>query len=525
MKKEIRCAIYTRKSSEEGLEQGFNSLDAQREACEAYIKSQVHEGWVLIEKQYNDGGFSGGTMNRPAFKELMEDIKQDKIDIIVVYKVDRLTRSIMDFAKIIEVFDSHETSFVSITQHFNTTTSMGRLTLNILLSFAQFEREVTGERIRDKFEATRQKGLWINGVAPYGYTKNENFVLIPEAPYDKNIQEMFDKYLELGTVEKLRNYLAENKIYSRSEKEFSRGNIYKILSNKVYIGKLQHKDKVYEGKHEPLVDEDKFNKVQELLQENSAVQKHTLYAKEGSLLMGLLYDDAGNRMSPSHSNKKGIRYRYYITKTENLKGRRTFGKITKLAAGEIEGFVQKSLNELIRNKKTIQPYFDGETIEIQHKIFNFIEKFIPDKVFIRNSITRIDLAPETVTINYNISYISEYFKSLINNTKIREFLNGTQVLTHKYDVRISITPKRQNKLMVNGENNTDTKLVNAIIKSFWYNQVGAEGLMTPEIRNGGCKKLKKVRFLPPEIIESILNGTQDPELNITKLIEMAEKAA
>ena len=166
MKKEIRCAIYTRKSSEEGLEQGFNSLDAQREACEAYIKSQVHEGWVLIEKQYNDGGYSGGTMNRPAFKELMEDIKQDKIDIIVVYKVDRLTRSIMDFAKIIEVFDSHETSFVSITQHFNTTTSMGRLTLNILLSFAQFEREVTGERIRDKFEATRQKGLWINGTAP-----------------------------------------------------------------------------------------------------------------------------------------------------------------------------------------------------------------------------------------------------------------------------------------------------------------------------------------------------------------------
>ena len=525
MKKEIRCAIYTRKSSEEGLEQGFNSLDAQREACEAYIKSQVHEGWVLIEKQYNDGGFSGGTMNRPEFKELMEDIKQDKIDIIVVYKVDRLTRSIMDFAKIIEVFDSHETSFVSITQHFNTTTSMGRLTLNILLSFAQFEREVTGERIRDKFEATRQKGLWINGVAPYGYTKNENSVLIPEAPYDKNVQEIFDKYLELGTVEKLRSYLAENKIYSRSDKEFSRGNIYKILSNKVYIGKLQHKDKVYEGKHNALINNETFNKVQELLQENSAVQRHTLYAKEGSLLMGLLYDDAGNRMSPSHSNKKGIRYRYYITKPESCKGGRTFGKINKLAAGEIEGFVQKSLNELIRNKKTIQPYFDSETIETQHKIFNFIEKFIPDKVFIRNSITRIDLTPETVTINYNISYISEYFKSVIHNTKIREFLNGTQVLTKKYDVRISTTPKRQNKLMVNGENNTDTKLVNAIIKSFWYNQVGAEGLMTPEIRNGGCKKVKKLRFLPPEIIESILNGTQDPELNITKLIEMAEKAA
>lgn len=525
MKKEIRCAIYTRKSSEEGLEQGFNSLDAQREACEAYIKSQVHEGWVLIEKQYNDGGYSGGTMNRPAFKELMEDIKQDKIDIIVVYKVDRLTRSIMDFAKIIEVFDSHETSFVSITQHFNTTTSMGRLTLNILLSFAQFEREVTGERIRDKFEATRQKGLWINGTAPYGYTKDENNILVPDAPFDRNIQEMFDKYLELGSVEKLRNYLAENKIYSRSEKEFSRGNIYKILSNKVYIGKLQHKDKVYEGKHNALIDDEVFNKVQELLQENASVQRHTLYAKEGSLLMGLLYDDAGNRMSPSHSNKKGIRYRYYITKAENFKGGMTFGKITKLAAGEIEGFVQKSLNELIRNKKTIQPYFEGETIETQNKIFNHIEKFIPDKIFIRNSITRIDLAPETVTINYNISYISEFFKSVVKNTKIQGFLNGTQVLTKRYDVHISTTPKRQNKLLIKGENNTDAKLVNAIVKSFWYNQVGAEGQMTKEIRNGACKKVKKLRFLPPEIIESILSGTQDPELNITKLIEMAEKAA
>lgn len=399
---------------------------------------------------------------------------------------------------------------------------MGRLTLNILLSFAQFEREVTGERIRDKFEATRQKGLWISGVSPYGYKKDENNILIPDVPFDQNVQEIFDKYLELGTVEKLRNYLKENKIYSRSDKEFARGNIYKILSNKVYIGKLQHKDRVYEGKHAPLIDEDKFNKVQELLQENASVQRHTLYAKEGSLLMGLLYDDAGNRMSPSHSNKKGIRYRYYITKAENLKGGRIFGKINKLAAGEIESFVQSSLNELIRNKKVIQQYFDGESIETQNKIFNYIEQFIPDKVFIRNSITRIVLAPETVIINYNISYISGYFRSIIKNTKVEKLLKGTQVLTQKYDVRISTTPKRQNKMLINGYNNVDPKLVNAIVRSFWYNQVGAEGNMTKEIRSSSCRKVQKLRFLPPEIIESILNGTQDPELNIEKLIKMAK---
>ena len=238
--KKIRCAIYTRKSCEEGLEQDFNSLDAQREACESYIKSQVHEGWSLISTHYDDGGFSGGTMERPAFKQLLEDIKQDKIDIVVVYKVDRLTRSIMDFAKIIDVFDSHNASFVSITQHFNTTSSMGRLTLNILLSFAQFEREVTGERIRDKFEATRKKGLWIFGKPPYGYTKDEHNVLIPEEPYTENVRKIFNLYLEFGSVDKLFCKLKELNIKSRSGKEIARGLLYKMLSNKVYIVIFKH---------------------------------------------------------------------------------------------------------------------------------------------------------------------------------------------------------------------------------------------------------------------------------------------
>ena len=200
MAKTIRCAIYTRKSTEEGLEQNFNSLDAQRESCEAYIKSQTHEGWKIIQKQYNDGGYSGGTMNRPAFQELLDDIKEGKIDIVVVYKVDRLTRSLMDFSKIIEVFDKHSASFVSITQHFNTTTSMGRLTLNILLSFAQFEREVTGERIRDKFAASAKKGLWITGIPPLGYIKDDNALKIDNTQAPK-ILTIFEKYLELKSFQ------------------------------------------------------------------------------------------------------------------------------------------------------------------------------------------------------------------------------------------------------------------------------------------------------------------------------------
>lgn len=215
MNKKIRCAIYTRKSTEEGLEQDFNSLDAQREACEAYIKSQMHEGWVLLDKQYNDGGFSGGTMERPAFKELLKDIENDKIDIVVVYKVDRLTRSLMDFSKIIDVFDRHETSFVSITQQFNTTTSMGRLTLNILLSFAQFEREVTGERIRDKIAASKKKGMWMGGKVPLGYLKEDKKLVVHNEDAQK-VQMLFDKYLELKSVPKLMQYLKENEIKTKN---------------------------------------------------------------------------------------------------------------------------------------------------------------------------------------------------------------------------------------------------------------------------------------------------------------------
>jgi DNA invertase Pin-like site-specific DNA recombinase len=422
-KKLVQCAIYTRKSSEEGLEQDFNSLDAQREACEAYIKSQVHEGWVLVEKQYNDGGFSGGTMERPAFKELLFDIENDEVDIVVVYKVDRLTRSLMDFAKIVDVFDKHETSFVSITQHFNTTTSMGRLTLNILLSFAQFEREVTGERIRDKFAASKKKGMWMNGIPPMGYIKKDGKLEIDE-PNAKIIQQIFGDYLDLKTVPTLQNHLKENKIHTRTGKVFTKGHLYKILANKTYIGKIEHKKEVYEGLHDAIISAETFEKARQLLQTNSIERKNSTNVKSGSLLAGKLFDDKGNYMSPSHSNKriasrerngqgdepcrvgsfsaskqaKGKRYRYYVSQAQLQNRKQDAGSISKISAPEIEKYVKTEITNFIRNKENIQEYFKDIPVSQQKIILNNIENKELDTTFIRTVLFKATISKSEISI-------------------------------------------------------------------------------------------------------------------------------
>ena len=287
--KVIRCAIYTRKSCEEGLEQEFNSLDAQREACEAYVKSQQHEGWTLIEKHYDDGGFSGGSLDRPAVQELFKDIEAGEVDTVVVYKVDRLTRSLMDFSKIVELFDKQNASFVSITQHFNTTTSMGRLTLNILLSFAQFEREVTGERIRDKFAASKKKGMWMGGHVPIGYNCKER-KLIPDHETISTVKIIFEKYLQFKTMIKVKKYLDENNIKSRTDKSFSKGHLYKLLQNKVYIGMVHHKGNYFEGEHEGIISKELFTEVQNLIELNRNNNKGQVYAKNAALLGGKIFE-------------------------------------------------------------------------------------------------------------------------------------------------------------------------------------------------------------------------------------------
>jgi DNA invertase Pin-like site-specific DNA recombinase len=318
----IACAIYTRKSSDEGLEQEFNSLDAQREACEAFIRSQKHAGWVAVQDLYDDGGLSGGTLERPALQRLLADIKAGRVEIVVVYKVDRLTRSLADFAKIVDVLDARGASFVSVTQQFNTTTSMGRLTLNMLLSFAQFEREIAGERIRDKIAASKAKGMWMGGTVPLGYDVKDRRLIVNPAEAE-TVRLIFQRYAELGSVALLQAEL--DRFGCRSKRRegargrlaggrpFSRGVLYLILRNRLYRGEVAHKGNVYPGQHEAIVGADLWQIVQDKLATNRRARSLGLGAETPSLLSGLIFDGDGKRMTPTHANKRGRRYRYYIS--------------------------------------------------------------------------------------------------------------------------------------------------------------------------------------------------------------------
>jgi site-specific DNA recombinase len=319
----LRCAIYTRGSTDARLEQEFNSLDAQREAFEAYIKSQTHEGWSLIRSRYDDGGFSGGSMERPALQKLLLEVQAKRIEVIVVYKVDRLTRSLADFAKLVEMFDAHGVSFVSVTQSFNTTTSMGRLTLNVLLSFAQFEREVTGERIRDKIAASKKKGIWMGGVVPLGY-RVEARALHIVADHAELVRGLFKRYLEVGSVPRLKERLdaedvrlpirIDGKGRSTGGGLFSRGHIYNIFSNPIYIGQIAHKGVVHEGQHPAIVDRELWDTVRQSLEDNlSAKSQRSDGQSTNALLTGKLFDDRGNVMTPSWSKRGSKRWTYYVS--------------------------------------------------------------------------------------------------------------------------------------------------------------------------------------------------------------------
>jgi site-specific DNA recombinase len=357
----IRCAIYTRKSSEEGLEQSFNSLEAQREACEAYIASQRHEHWRCLGNQYDDGGYSGGSMERPALRQLLADIDAGKVDTVVVYKVDRLTRSLADFAKIIERFDASQVSFVSVTQQFNTTTSMGRLTLNVLLSFAQFEREVTGERIRDKIAASKRKGMWMGGRVPVGYDVKDRKLLVHAAEADQ-VKKIFRLYLKFGCVAKLKARLDHDGIKSKVRisasgaksggKLYSRGALYTLLQNRIYLGKIPHRDATYAGEHDAIIPQELWDKAQDRLSSNNKVRRNGGNAKSPSLLVGLLYDDQGNRFTPSHAVKRGKRYRYYVSQAA-IHHRASATGPTRIPAEEIEGLVSRRIQALLSSPEQL----------------------------------------------------------------------------------------------------------------------------------------------------------------------------
>jgi site-specific DNA recombinase len=358
--KVIRCAIYTRKSTEHGLDQEFNSLDAQREACEAYIKSQASQGWKALPQEYDDAAYSGGNLERPALKRLLRDIEARRIDVVVVYKIDRLTRSLADFAKLVEAFDARSISFVAVTQQFNTTTSMGRLTLNVLLSFAQFERELSSERVRDKIAASRRKGKWTGGTVPLGYEARDKKLVVNKTEVE-TVRTIFRRYLELQSFSKLVADLDRRGIVTKRRNtsvakynggiSFTYGPLAYFLKNRVYVGEVHHGGKWFEGEHEAIIDRATFDRVQQLLATNSNGRK-AKRSESGAMLMGKLYDDRGNLMSPSFSTKKGVRYRFYVS-SALLRGRKAeAGSVGRVSATGIESAVLAGLKTHLQSGKS-----------------------------------------------------------------------------------------------------------------------------------------------------------------------------
>ena len=355
-RRSVRCAIYTRVSTESGLDQDFNSLDAQYDAAQAYIRSQAHAGWTLVRTRYDDGGFSGGSTDRPALQQLLDDIRAHRINVIVVYKVDRLTRSLADFAKLVELFDAHGVSFVSVTQQFNTTTSMGRLTLNVLLSFAQFEREVTSERIRDKIGASKRKGLWVGGVVPLGYQAKDRKIAVV-ADEAKTVRHIFRRYLDLGSLNLLLTDLRRTGVKTKLRPlsngrtiggiPFTRGSLAAFLRNRFYIGEVRYKGEVFPGEQLPLLDRALFEAVQTQLD-----QQRTNHAKarqkSQSLLTGRIFDASGNRMTPSHAVKNGVRYRYYISSVLIQGQADKAATLNRVPADEIEALIVSALRKHLK---------------------------------------------------------------------------------------------------------------------------------------------------------------------------------
>ena len=361
--RKLRCAVYTRKSSEEGLEQEFNSLDAQREACEAYIASQRSEGWALVRDHYDDGGISGGTLDRPALQRLLSDIEDGLIDVVVVYKIDRLSHSLMDFSKLVEVFDRNNVTFVSVTQSFNTTTSMGRLTLNILLSFAQFEREVTAERIRDKVRASRMKGIFMGGTPPYGYKPKDRKLVIEETEA-KNVRWIFTRFLEIGSATELAREVAKRGIRTPRGNAMSKNFLYRMLNNRAYIGEAVHKGTGYAGEHERLIDQRTWEQVRSILQQSPRLRANNTRAETPALLKGLLYGPDGAAFSPTHTRKGDRLYRYYVSQTV-LKHGAGSCPIARVPAAEIEAAVIDQIRAMLRAPEIVIATWRASQPEIE----------------------------------------------------------------------------------------------------------------------------------------------------------------
>jgi DNA invertase Pin-like site-specific DNA recombinase len=541
----VRCAIYTRKSSEEGLEQEFNSLQAQREACEAFINSQRHEGWVCLPACYDDGGFSGATMERPALQCLLADITAGRVDIVVVYKIDRLTRSLADFAKIVEILDVRGASFVSVTQQLNTTTSMGRLTLNVLLSFAQFEREVIGERIRDKIAASKKKGMWIGGVPPLGYRVEDRKLVIVDSDAE-TVRSIFRRYTDLGSVRLLKEELEARGIKSKSwtsasgrligGKPFSRGALYLILQNRTYLGEIVHKGQAHPGEHTPIIDQPLWDAVQAQRACNTAERSSGTRTRQPSLLTGMLFDCDANPMTPTHAVKNGTRYRYYVSRLlitkdqiENSIGRR-------IPAAEIEQLVISRLRQWLLDPASMYQatrLFDPSTQRRLIARAAEIGKTWPElpgtrqRVLLTGLIERIDVGAEQIDIHFRPTRLGA-FLDVAASPLPRATDDEIVVLSIPVRLRRS---GREIRMLIEGTDSfaaakPDARLIKLLIRArrFTAALASSDGVPFAALakRQGVSPsyftRLVRLSYLAPDITQAILDGRQPCDLTADELL-------
>ena len=542
-----RCAIYTRKSSEEGLEQEFNSLAAQREACEAYIRSQRNEGWVLVRTRYDDGGFSGGNLERPALQHLIADIRAGRIDIVVVYKVDRLTRSLADFARLVELFDAEAVSFVSVTQQFNTTSSMGRLTLNVLLSFAQFEREVTGERIRDKIAASKKKGMWMGGNVPLGYDANERTLVINPAEAE-TVRRIFALYRELGCVRRVKEEADRLGLRTkcsttangteRGGKPFSRGHLYTLLSNPIYTGQIAHKGELHPGQQPALIDDESWSTVRDQLAANTSDHRRKAKAAEPSLLAGLLVDARGERLTPSHAVKKGRRYRYYVSAALITEAGTDRAQGWRLAAREIEEAVIRILADALTSPARLVEQFGaaGMPSDQVRKLLGRAARMAaalsgsPGEraKLVRELVEKIIVDEKTIIIKLRRGLL---LGGDVPSSASEAASDSAVELT----AAVAFTRRgAETKLVLPGlaqqkhSSRCDPALIKAIARGrAWFEELAtgrARSLQELAKRDGisrrYIRRLVGLAFLSPELVEAILQGRQPVELTATRLTEL-----
>ena len=546
----LRCAIYTRKSSEEGLEQDFNSLDAQREACEAFIASQKHEGWSILPEMYDDGGFSGGTIERPAFQRLLMDVGQGKIDVVVVYKVDRLTRSLSDFAKIVEIFDKRNVSFVSVTQQFNTTTSMGRLTLNILLSFAQFEREVTGERIRDKIAASKKKGMWMGGLPSLGYDVKDRRLIINEAEA-KTVRHIFQRYTELKSVRLLKADLDARGIVSKprnasdgtryGEKPLARGALYLMLQNRIYRGEIVHKDKSYPGEHEAIINEALWSEVQAILTENRTDRMIGTAEKQVSLLSGILFDARGERMTPTHATKNNTRYRYYVSRS--LLAGKVKHSGQRIPAASLEALVIGRIHNWLGDRTAMLDIIQSHTSDaaIQKRLMNGLEKCVATwselkaddiRKFMLSIAARIQAHVDRIDVTLNPINLPRWFGQMDcdaqpSATSQNDIDAGFVTLT--VPIRLKRVGNEMKMIISDGSlpATPDPSLVRALVRAYVIRErIFTDKSLTLEevaklenIVPSYATRLFRLTLLAPDIVSAVLSGKHPPELTARKLLD------